>query len=78
MSAEAALFVRSWRVGKYTAELTMPRPKPGATMHICIEWLPCVPKKLNAAEAQQYRAGRDRALADACRELGINAAVVEV
>lgn len=78
MSAEAAYCTRSWSAGRYTCTLTMRRPKPGAVMSACISWLPEQPRKLTDAEIADYRKGRDAALADVSRELGINAAVLEL
>ena len=60
MSA-STMFVRSWRVGKYTATLTMPAEAAGVT-GLSIEWQPNVPSKLTAAELAAYRRGRNEAL----------------
>jgi hypothetical protein len=78
MSAEAAFCIRSWTAGRYTCTLTMQRPKRGAVTNACISWLPEQPKKLTDSEIAEYRAGRDKALAEVSRELGINAAVIEI
>ena len=43
-----------------------------------MHWAPNAPSSLSAEEWRQYRAGRDQALAEISRELGINAAVLEV
>ena len=74
MSAEAAAFVRTWAVGKYTCTLTMPKPRPGRTMHVAIEWAPEQPKRLTQAEIDEYREGRN----DAIRSLGLNALVLDL
>lgn len=76
MSAEGA-FTRTWQVGRYTATLSAPRPKPGAFQCALIEWEPNAPDRLTDAELQAYRRGRDAALADLARALGIRVAVVE-
>lgn len=76
MSGEAA-FVQTWQVGKRTATLSAPRPKRGAVQAALIEWEPNVPDRLTDAELQQYRVGRDQALADLAQQLGITVAVLE-
>jgi hypothetical protein len=78
MSAEAAYCTRSWTAGKYTCTLTMRRPKPGAVVQTTIEWSPCQPRRLTDEEIDQYRSGRNRVLAEVSRELGLNAAVIEL
>lgn len=77
MSAEAAIAVKSWPVGAYTCTLTVQRPKRGALVHAAMEWAPSLPSRLTEEELAQYRTGRDKALADVSRQLGINAAVLE-
>jgi hypothetical protein len=78
MSAEAAI-TRSWPVGPYMVTLSAPKPKPGQQLAAAIEWAPSLPKsRLTVAEIAQYRAGRDAAIVDIARELGIRVAVVEV
>ena len=72
--AEAAAFTRSWRVGRYTATLTVPTPRPGKVASAVIDWEPHVPTALTREEREQYRAGRDAAI----RSLGINAVVIEL
>lgn len=69
MTAEAA-FVRSWQVGRYTATLRTPQPRPGQVQAAAIEWAPEIPQRLSAAEVEQYRIGRDAALADLARRMG--------
>ena len=78
MSAEAALGVRSWKVGAFTCELTVQRPRPGALMYATLEWSPTEPSKLSTEEWREYRHGRNQALADLAAELGINVAVLEL
>lgn len=76
MVAEAA-FVRSWEVGRYTATLSCPRPRPGQVQAAVIEWHPEIPQRLTAAEVEAYRAGRDAAMRDLARRMGGRAGVVE-
>lgn len=78
MSAETCVASRTWRTGPYTCTLTMQRPKPGAMVACSIEWLPEQPKRLSDAEIVAYRAGRNNALAEISRQLGMNAAVLEL
>jgi hypothetical protein len=78
MSAEAAALVRTWTVGAYTATLTVPKPKAGQIAHCSIEWSPSIPEKLDAAARAEYVAGRNQAMADWARELGIRVAIVEL
>jgi hypothetical protein len=78
MSAEQAL-TRSWKVGDRTCTLTMPaKTQPAQVRSACIEWDPAAPARLSAAEWQEYRAGRNAALADISRELGISVGVLEL
>lgn len=78
MSAEAALLTRSWKVGHRTCTLTAPRPVQGQALCAAMEWTPSEPKRLTPAELEQYRAGRNQAVAEIARELRINAAVIEL
>lgn len=78
MSGEAALGVRSWTCGRYTCELTVQRPKPGALMHAVCEWSPCEPSRLSTEEWREFRHGRNQALASLAEELGINVAVLSL
>src|SRR5581483_11686094 len=77
VSAVAALAVKSWKAGRYTCTLTLQRPRPTALVNAVIEWAPEQPKRLTDAELAEYRAGRNKAMADLSQALGINAAVVE-
>ena len=78
MSAEAPLLMRSWRVGKFVAEITVPRPRPGEPVSVAIEWTPCLPSSLSPSEMVEYRSGRDAALQELARLLGGNVGLVEV
>jgi hypothetical protein len=77
MSAEAA-FTRTWRVGAYRATLSCPRPRPGVTAAALVSWHPHVPQRLTPAERDEYRAGRDSALADLARELRVSVGVIDL
>lgn len=74
MSAEAAAISRSWPVGRYTATMSAPKPKSGATVCAVIEWEPHVPQCLTSKEREQYRAGRDAAI----KALGLKALVIDL
>lgn len=78
MSAEAALAMKSWKAGRYTCTLTVQRPKPGALMNATVEWEPEQPRRLTERELAEYRRGRNAALVDLSRDLGISTAVVEI
>jgi len=78
MTGTPNVLTRTWPVGDRTATLSVSRARPSAAIHARIEWSPCAPSSLTAKEWSQYRAGRDKALAEISRELGINAAVLEV
>jgi len=78
MAAEAAVLSRSWTVGRYTATLTVPRPKHGAVAAAVIEWDPDVPQRLTDEEMEQYRRGRNAALEAMSKALGIRAAVIDL
>jgi hypothetical protein len=78
LSAEAATFVRTWRVGSRTCTLTTPNLRRGKAQCVVIEWAPTVPVMLALEEIAEYRAGRDAALADLQAQHGIPAAVVEL
>lgn len=78
MSAQSPLLVRTWQVGNRTCTMAVPRPQPGQPVHLVIEWSPAMPRRLSGDELDEYRAGRDAALADVARELGVTAALLEV
>ncbi len=75
---EAVAMMRSWRVGKREVTLTVPQPRSGQVATAAIEWHPDMPRRLSRREWKQYRAGRDAAFADLCRELGFAGALVEI
>jgi hypothetical protein len=66
--------VRTWKVGRYTATLTLPTPRPGKVASAVIEWAPHIPRGLTREELEQYRAGRDVAI----RSLGVKALVIDL
>lgn len=75
MSASAAAIVRTWKVGPWTATLTVPAPRKGELLSAVIEWDPSMPDRaLTSAERTQYRAGRDAAIAS----LGLRTLVVDL
>jgi len=74
MSAFAPALVRSWRVGKRTATLTVSQAGPNGERSALIEWDGGVPPKLSAAELNEYRRGRDAAF----KALGVSALIIEV
>lgn len=78
MSGEAALAVRSWRVGERTVTLTLPSRKPGQMLSAAVEWSPSEPTRLSMEEWREYRAGRSKAIAELAAELGINVAVLDL
>ena len=78
MSAEAALVVKTWKVGKRTCTLTVPRFNAGGVLHAVVEWSPDEPSRLSTEEVAQYRAGRNHALAGIAAELGACVGVLEI
>lgn len=78
MSAEAALFTRTWKGGRRTCTLTVPPAQPGQVRSCVIEWDPSVPTRLTASEQRQYKAGRNAALAELAQHLGGKVALLEV
>ena len=78
MNARPAVLIHSWAVGCRTCTLSVPRPRPGAAVAVCVEWEPYPPPHLSGTEWDQYRAGRNAALAALARILGGNVVVVEL
>lgn len=76
MTAEAALLVREFPVGKRTVTMTIPRPRCDRVVSMAAEWDPDLPKRLSVREWRQYRAGRDAALAEVGQLLGGGVGVV--
>lgn len=77
MSALIASLVRTFMVGAYECTLTFPPTKRGAVVSMAAEWAPNVPDSLTNEELAQYRAGRNRALADLAEIIGGSVAVIE-
>ncbi|WP_430421866.1 hypothetical protein [Methylibium petroleiphilum] len=70
--------IRTWQVGDRTCTMTVPRPAPGSLAHVAMEWTPDMPEGLSADEWQQYRRGRDAAIAEVAAALQIAVAVVDL
>ena len=77
MSAQAAI-TRAWKVGRYTATLTVPASITAGLMQAVIEWTPQAPNRLTQRELQEYRRLRNKALAEISAELGIKTAVIDL
>ena len=75
-----ALVTTTFRVGRrFKVAMTIPSFGPGETLAMNVEWSPDVPKRrLNKREIQDYRRGRDAALAEVARLIGGNVLCVEV
>jgi hypothetical protein len=76
MSAEQALLVRSFPIGKRTVTISLPRPDSG--LSLAAEWSPEPPRKLSKKEWRQYRAGRQTLLEEYAALTGHRIAVIEV
>jgi hypothetical protein len=64
MPDRAAIFVRSFSVGKHTVTMTLTRRRFLAGRVTCL-WSPPKPTKLSKDEKRQYRNGRAAAVAEA-------------
>jgi hypothetical protein len=73
--AEGAAIVRSFRVGKRTATLTIQAPRSGRANYVT-GWSPDTPPFLTRKEMRQYRVGRSRAIAELARLLNIDGDVL--
>ncbi len=56
---------RTFRVGRFTCELTIPLLGPGVVAMASAEWSPSVPERLSSSERATYEAEFARALAQA-------------
>ncbi len=56
---------RTFRVGRFTCELTIPLLGPGVVAMASAEWSPRVPERLSSRERAIYEAELARALAKA-------------
>jgi hypothetical protein len=52
---DTVALVRTIKFGKYTATLSMARPRPGATISMTAEWHPDVPQDLSPGEQAEYQ-----------------------
>lgn len=77
MSDIASPLIRTFKVGRYECTLTFPPAKRGSVSAMSAEWSPEHPGRLTPAELEQYRAGRNKALAELAAIVGGNVAVVE-
>jgi hypothetical protein len=69
----------TFRVGRrYRCTLTIPHIERGEALAMQTEWSPGIPKRLSKREIQDYRRGRDAALAEVARLIGGNVLCVEV
>ena len=65
-------------MGNRTVTLTVPTGKGGEVASCAMEWAPDLPGRLSAEEINQYRKGRNAALLDIARELGVRIALVDL
>ena len=78
MSTHPTAF-RSWPVGDYTVTLTIPsRASDAAPAAISITWDPRMPSRLTDSELNQYRAGRNAAIAELSAAMGLRVAVLDL
>ncbi|MCW5750874.1 MAG: hypothetical protein KIT81_06985 [Alphaproteobacteria bacterium] len=76
--ADAALLVRSFKVGRRIVTMTIPQiPARGLVCMSC-EWAPDAPRRLSKRELREYRQGRDAVLAEISEMIGGRVAVAEV
>ncbi len=47
---------RSFKVGRYTVDLTIPKPLPGQVMMASVEWAPCLPNPSTSEPAEESEA----------------------
>jgi hypothetical protein len=78
MTAEAAILSRSWRVGDRVCTISLPPVDGAGPRCACIEWSPSPPANLSVAEWVEYRTGRNAAVEELARALGVTAAVLEI
>jgi hypothetical protein len=68
----AAKITNTFRVGRYTCELTF------ADGQLSAEWRPGLPKRLSNKEWKAYRAGREALMAEVANITGGGVLLVEV
>lgn len=61
---QPSVITRTFRVGRHTATVTVPRPRPGAVLHASCEWSPRIPDGLTDDEQRQYEQGMAAVLAE--------------
>lgn len=67
----APIVTTTFRVGRrFKVNMSIPRFQPGEILPVIVEWSPRVPSRLTKREAQDYRRGRDLAIAEAARLSG--------
>lgn len=77
--AEAAALSASFRVGrKYRVTVTMPQSRLGEVRSAVFEWEPDVPRRLTKKELQEYRHGRDTAVAELAARTGLRTLLIEI
>jgi hypothetical protein len=74
----AAAVARTFRVGRRTCTITIPRPTPGFACCLSVEWAPDIPAQLSSRELAEYRAGRDGAIALLAQQFDTRAVVIEL
>ncbi len=78
MSAQSALLVRVFPVGKRTVTMTFQHPSAAPELQImATEWEPNFPRGLSRKEWRQYRAGRDAAIIEYGHLTGLKIALIE-
>lgn len=78
MTNRIMTWTRTFRVGKFKVVMSFPKPERGRAGAIVMEWSPYTPKRLTPAELEQYRQGRDAAVAELAEATGMTTMVVEV
>ncbi len=77
MNAEAALLVRTFKVGHRTMTITCPNPKSGTHRSATVEWDPDAPHYLNRHEMREYRKCRDSFMAEVANLIEGDVTIVE-
>lgn len=79
MNAEAVALSVTFPVGrKYRVTVTMPQSRRGEIHSAVFDWEPDVPRRLTKAELQDYRRGRNAAVAELAARTGLRTLVVEI
>lgn len=78
MTADS-LFTRSFRVGRWTVTMTLPRnPRAAHQGTALATWSPEFPQSLSRAEVDEYRCRRDAVLEAYASETGMRVLVAEI